>query len=152
MEEGQRLLDQNAYDADYRRRAALRALNLFSDQLGGIVDGLVRAELGQLVPNLTSVALLLTVPFPEVVTAVKQYPALEPNAPYGPRLVPVPRARYGGELMGTTIREYCEKYRPDDDLESLYFVLQVQFSVAPDDDLTLEVLTLLQSLDAPAGG
>ena len=69
---------ENAHDADYRRRAALRCVALLEDAMhsnGGNYSG-------SLVPNLTSVALLLSCPFPEVLEAIAQFPALDPDRQY----------------------------------------------------------------------
>lgn len=45
-----------------------------------------------------------------------------------------------------TIRQYCERERGNDDLESLYFVLFCQFGVQPDQPMTSKVRQLLESL------
>jgi hypothetical protein len=45
-----------------------------------------------------------------------------------------------------TIRQYCERERLNDDLESLYFVLHCQFNVQPDDVLNPKVRAVLESL------
>lgn len=45
-----------------------------------------------------------------------------------------------------TIRQYCERERRNDDLESLYFVLFCQFNVQADDAITPKVREVLESL------
>lgn len=45
-----------------------------------------------------------------------------------------------------TIRQYCERERRNDDLESLYFVLFCQFNVQPDEPIGPKVRALLESL------
>lgn len=74
------LLDANRENADYRRKVALRCLNLLADQIskaGGVYSG-------SMVPNISSVALLLTLPFADVLRAIKESPALDPARAYPP--------------------------------------------------------------------
>jgi hypothetical protein len=72
---------ENAHDANYRRRTALRCVLLLQDA----IQANAGKYSGSLVPNLTSVANLLTCEFSDVLEAVAHFPPLDPDRQYPPQ-------------------------------------------------------------------
>lgn len=82
VEEIYAILDSNREHAEYRRKVAARCLMLLQDEVqenGGVYSG-------SMVPNFTSVAELLTCAYADVLEAVREFPALDPERAYPGRV------------------------------------------------------------------